>query len=162
MGETWTLKCSNDYHSGAWTLAQQLYGNGLWGGKYDYDAQTDDLLRRYRPLDNTGFGIRLYHDSRGQVSKIEKNLTLEKQRDNGRNARDGRNTTAMTPLLDAHRRDGRDESHSDIAWSYDANTECRAATTRKQRWYLPDRYIRLLRAMTTAQPIRHMAAFGIT
>ena len=77
IGETWTL-VSNDYNSGAWTLAQQLYGNGLWW-KYDYDAQTDDLLRRYTNLsDNTGTGYAYTYDSRGQISKIEKkSLTLE-------------------------------------------------------------------------------------
>ena len=67
-----------DYNTGAWTLAQQLYGNGLWW-KYDYDAQTDDLLRRYTNLsDNTGTGYAYTYDSRGQISKIEKkSLTLE-------------------------------------------------------------------------------------
>lgn len=77
IGETWTL-VSNSYNTGAWTLAQQLYGNALWW-KYDYDAQTDNLLRRYTNLsDSTGTGYAYTYDSRGQISKIEKkSLTLE-------------------------------------------------------------------------------------
>ena len=131
IGETWTL-VSNDYNSGAWTLAQQLYGNGLWW-KYDYDAQTDDLLRRYTNLsDSTGTGYAYTYDSRGQISKIEKkSLTLE----NGTITGESLLTVeyygydAMDRLTRIVVTDGTNLI-SDIAWTYDADQNVTAITTR--------------------------------
>ena len=131
IGETWTL-VSNDYNSGAWTLAQQLYGNGLWW-KYDYDAQTDDLLRRYTNLsDNTGTGYAYTYDSRGQISKIEKkSLTLENGAITGETlvTAEYYGYDAMDRLTRIVVTDGTNLI-SDIAWSYDADQNVTAITTR--------------------------------
>ena len=131
IGETWTL-VSNDYNSGAWTLAQQLYGNGLWW-KYDYDAQTDDLLRRYTNLsDNTGTGYAYTYDSRGQISKIEKkSLTLENGTITGETLLTAEyyGYDAMDRLTRIVVTDGTNLI-SDIAWSYDADQNVTAITTR--------------------------------
>ena len=124
IGETWTLcRTTTIPAHGRWRSGSRQRAVG-W--KHDYDAQTDDLLRRYGHSDNTGFGIRLYHDSRGQISKIRK-ISRSKTARYGRNARDGRNTTAMTPccLTRIVVTDGTNLI-SDIAWSYDADTECRS------------------------------------
>lgn len=131
IGDTWTL-VSNDYNSGAWTLAQQLYGNGLWW-KYDYDAQTDDLLRRYTNLsDNTGTGYAYTYDSRGQISKIEKkSLTLENGTITGETLLTAEyyGYDAMDRLTRIVVTDGTNLI-SDIAWSYDADQNVTAITTR--------------------------------
>ena len=131
IGETWTL-VSNDYNSGAWTLAQQLYGNGLWW-KYDYDAQTDDLLRRYTNLsDSTGTGYAYTYDSRGQISKIEKkSLTLENGAITGETLLTAEyyGYDAMDRLTRIVVTDGTNLI-SDIAWSYDADQNVTAITTR--------------------------------
>ena len=131
IGETWTL-VSNDYNSGAWTLAQQLYGNGLWW-KYDYDAQTDDLLRRYTNLsDNTGTGYAYTYDSRGQISKIEKkSLTLENGTITGESLLTAEyyGYDAMDRLTRIVVTDGTNLI-SDIAWTYDADQNVTAITTR--------------------------------
>ena len=131
IGETWTL-VSNDYNSGAWTLAQQLYGNGLWW-KYDYDAQTDDLLRRYTNLsDNTGTGYAYTYDSRRQISKIEKkSLTLENGTITGETLLTAEyyGYDAMDRLTRIVVTDGTNLI-SDIAWSYDADQNVTAITTR--------------------------------
>ena len=131
IGETWTL-VSNDYNSGAWTLAQQLYGNGLWW-KYDYDAQTDDLLRRYTNLsDNTGTGYAYTYDSRGQISKIEKkSLTLENGAITGETlvTAEYYGYDAMDRLTRIVVTDGTNLI-SDIAWTYDADQNVTAITTR--------------------------------
>ena len=131
IGETWTL-VSNDYNSGAWTLAQQLYGNGLWW-KYDYDAQTDDLLRRYTNLsDNTGTGYAYTYDSRGQISKIEKkSLTLENGAITGESLLTAEyyGYDAMDRLTRIVVTDGTNLI-SDIAWTYDADQNVTAITTR--------------------------------
>ena len=131
IGETWTL-VSNDYNSGAWTLAQQLYGNGLWW-KYDYDAQTDDLLRRYTNLsDSTGTGYAYTYDSRGQISKIEKkSLTLENGAITGETlvTAEYYGYDAMDRLTRIVVTDGTNLI-SDIAWSYDADQNVTAITTR--------------------------------
>lgn len=131
IGETWTL-VSNDYNSGAWTLAQQLYGNGLWW-KYDYDAQTDDLLRRYTNLsDNTGTGYAYTYDSRGQISKIEKkSLTLENGTITGETLLTAEyyGYDAMDRLTRIVMTDGTNLI-SDIAWTYDADQNVTAITTR--------------------------------
>ena len=131
IGETWTL-VSNDYNSGAWTLAQQLYGNGLWW-KYDYDAQTDDLLRRYTNLsDNTGTGYAYTYDSRGQISKIEKkSLTLENGTITGETLLTAEyyGYDAMDRLTRIVVTDGTNLI-SDIAWTYDADQNVTAITTR--------------------------------
>ena len=131
IGDTWTL-VSNDYNSGAWTLAQQLYGNGLWW-KYDYDAQTDDLLRRYTNLsDNTGTGYAYTYDSRGQISKIEKkSLTLENGAITGETlvTAEYYGYDAMDRLTRIVVTDGTNLI-SDIAWSYDADQNVTAITTR--------------------------------
>ena len=131
IGETWTL-VSNDYNSGAWTLAQQLYGNDLWW-KYDYDAQTDDLLRRYTNLsDNTGTGYAYTYDSRGQISKIEKkSLTLENGTITGETLLTAEyyGYDAMDRLTRIVVTDGTNLI-SDIAWTYDADQNVTAITTR--------------------------------
>ena len=131
IGETWTL-VSNDYNSGVWTLAQQLYGNGLWW-KYDYDAQTDDLLRRYTNLsDNTGTGYAYTYDSRGQISKIEKkSLTLENGMITGETLLTAEyyGYDAMDRLTRIVVTDGTNLI-SDIAWTYDADQNVTAITTR--------------------------------
>ena len=131
IGETWTL-ITNDYNSGAWTLAQQLYGNGLWW-KYDYDAQTDDLLRRYTNLsDSTGTGYAYTYDSRGQISKIEKkSLTLENGTITGETLLTAEyyGYDAMDRLTRIVVTDGTNLI-SDIAWSYDADQNVTAITTR--------------------------------
>ena len=131
IGETWTL-VSNDYNSGVWTLAQQLYGNGLWW-KYDYDAQTDDLLRRYTNLsDNTGTGYAYTYDSRGQISKIEKkSLTLENGTITGETLLTAEyyGYDAMDRLTRIVVTDGTNLI-SDIAWTYDADQNVTAITTR--------------------------------
>ena len=131
IGDTWTL-VSNDYNSGAWTLAQQLYGNGLWW-KYDYDAQTDDLLRRYTNLsDNTGTGYAYTYDSRGQISKIEKkSLTLENGAITGETlvTAEYYGYDAMDRLTRIVVTDGTNLI-SDIAWTYDADQNVTAITTR--------------------------------
>ena len=131
IGETWTL-VSNDYNSGAWTLAQQLYGNGLWW-KYDYDAQTDDLLRRYTNLSDTGgIGYAYTYDSRGQISKIEKkSLTLENGTITGETLLTAEyyGYDAMDRLTRIVVTDGTNLI-SDIAWSYDADQNVTAITTR--------------------------------
>ena len=131
IGETWTL-VSNDYNSGAWTLAQQLYGNGLWW-KYDYDAQTDDLLRRYTNLSDTGgIGYAYTYDSRGQISKIEKkSLTLENGAITGETlvTAEYYGYDAMDRLTRIVVTDGTNLI-SDIAWSYDADQNVTAITTR--------------------------------
>ncbi len=131
IGETWTL-VSNDYNSGVWTLAQQLYGNGLWW-KYDYDAQTDDLLRRYTNLsDSTGTGYAYTYDSRGQISKIEKkSLTLENGTITGETLLTAEyyGYDAMDRLTRIVVTDGTNLI-SDIAWSYDADQNVTAITTR--------------------------------
>ncbi len=131
IGETWTL-VSNSYNTGAWTLAQQLYGNGLWW-KYDYDAQTDDLLRRYTNLsDNTGTGYAYTYDSRGQISKIEKkSLTLENGTITGETLLTAEyyGYDAMDRLTRIVVTDGTNLI-SDIAWSYDADQNVTAITTR--------------------------------
>ena len=131
IGETWTL-VSNDYNSGAWTLAQQLYGNGLWW-KYDYDAQTDDLLRRYTNLSDTGgIGYAYTYDSRGQISKIEKkSLTLENGAITGETLLTAEyyGYDAMDRLTRIVVTDGTNLI-SDIAWSYDADQNVTAITTR--------------------------------
>jgi len=131
IGETWTL-VSNDYNSGAWTLAQQLYGNGLWW-KYDYDAQTDDLLRRYTNLSDTGgIGYAYTYDSRGQISKIEKkSLTLENGAITGESLLTAEyyGYDAMDRLTRIVVTDGTNLI-SDIAWSYDADQNVTAITTR--------------------------------
>ena len=120
IGETWTL-VSNSYNTGAWTLAQQLYGNGLWW-KYEYDAQTDDLLRRYTNLsDSTGTGYAYTYDSRGQISKIEKkSLTLENGEITGETlvTAEYYGYDAMDRLTRIVVTDGTNLI-SDIAWSYD-------------------------------------------
>ena len=131
IGETWTL-VSNSYNTGAWTLAQQLYGNGLWW-KYDYDAQTDDLLRRYTNLsDNTGTGYAYTYDSRGQISKIEKkSLTLENGTITGETLLTAEyyGYDAMDRLTRIVVTDGTNLI-SDIAWTYDADQNVTAITTR--------------------------------
>ena len=131
IGETWTL-VSNDYNTGAWTLAQQLYGNGLWW-KYDYDAQTDDLLRRYTNLSDTGgIGYAYTYDSRGQISKIEKkSLTLENGAITGETLLTAEyyGYDAMDRLTRIVVTDGTNLI-SDIAWSYDADQNVTAITTR--------------------------------
>ncbi len=131
IGETWTL-VSNDYNTGAWTLAQQLYGNGLWW-KYDYDAQTDDLLRRYTNLSDTGgIGYAYTYDSRGQISKIEKkSLTLENGTITGETLLTAEyyGYDAMDRLTRIVVTDGTNLI-SDIAWSYDADQNVTAITTR--------------------------------
>ena len=131
IGETWTL-VSNDYNSGVWTLAQQLYGNGLWW-KYDYDAQTDDLLRRYTNLsDSTGTGYAYTYDSRGQISKIEKkSLTLENGTITGETLLTAEyyGYDAMDRLTRIVVTDGTNLI-SDIAWTYDADQNVTAITTR--------------------------------
>ena len=131
IGETWTL-VSNDYNSGAWTLAQQLYGNGLWW-KYDYDAQTDDLLRRYTNLSDTGcIGYAYTYDSRGQISKIEKkSLTLENGTITGETLLTAEyyGYDAMDRLTRIVVTDGTNLI-SDIAWTYDADQNVTAITTR--------------------------------
>ena len=131
IGETWTL-VSNDYNSGAWTLAQQLYGNGLWW-KYDYDAQTDDLLRRYTNLSDTGgIGYAYTYDSRGQISKIEKkSLTLENGTITGETLLTAEyyGYDAMDRLTRIVMTDGTNLI-SDIAWTYDADQNVTAITTR--------------------------------
>ena len=131
IGETWTL-VSNSYNTGAWTLAQQLYGNDLWW-KYDYDAQTDDLLRRYTNLsDNTGTGYAYTYDSRGQISKIEKkSLTLENGTITGETLLTAEyyGYDAMDRLTRIVVTDGTNLI-SDIAWSYDADQNVTAITTR--------------------------------
>lgn len=131
IGETWTL-VSNSYNTGAWTLAQQLYGNGLWW-KYDYDAQTDDLLRRYTNLsDSTGTGYAYTYDSRGQISKIEKkSLTLENGAITGETLLTAEyyGYDAMDRLTRIVVTDGTNLI-SDIAWSYDADQNVTAITTR--------------------------------
>ena len=131
IGETWTL-VSNDYNSGAWTLAQQLYGNGLWW-KYDYDAQTDDLLRRYTNLsDSTGTGYAYTYDSRGQIAKIEKkSLTLENGAITGETlvTAEYYGYDAMDRLTRIVVTDGTNLI-SDIAWTYDADQNVTAITTR--------------------------------
>ena len=131
IGETWTL-VSNDYNSGAWTLAQQLYGNGLWW-KYDYDAQTDDLLRRYTNLsDSTGTGYAYTYDSCGQIAKIEKkSLTLENGAITGETLLTAEyyGYDAMDRLTRIVVTDGTNLI-SDIAWSYDADQNVTAITTR--------------------------------
>ena len=131
IGETWTL-VSNSYNTGAWTLAQQLYGNGLWW-KYDYDAQTDDLLRRYTNLsDNTGTGYAYTYDSRGQISKIEKkSLTLENGAITGETlvTAEYYGYDAMDRLTRIVVTDGTNLI-SDIAWTYDADQNVTAITTR--------------------------------
>ena len=131
IGETWTL-VSNDYNTGAWTLAQQLYGNGLWW-KYDYDAQTDDLLRRYTNLsDSTGTGYAYTYDSRGQISKIEKkSLTLENGTITGETLLTAEyyGYDAMDRLTRIVVTDGTNLI-SDIAWTYDADQNVTAITTR--------------------------------
>ena len=131
IGETWTL-VSNDYNSGAWTLAQQLYGNGLWW-KYDYDAQTDDLLRRYTNLSDTGgIGYAYTYDSRGQISKIEKkSLTLENGAITGETlvTAEYYGYDAMDRLTRIVVTDGTNLI-SDIAWTYDADQNVTAITTR--------------------------------
>ena len=131
IGETWTL-VSNDYNSGVWTLAQQLYGNGLWW-KYDYDAQTDDLLRRYTNLSDTGgIGYAYTYDSRGQISKIEKkSLTLENGTITGETLLTAEyyGYDAMDRLTRIVVTDGTNLI-SDIAWSYDADQNVTAITTR--------------------------------
>ena len=131
IGETWTL-VSNDYNSGAWTLAQQLYGNDLWW-KYDYDAQTDDLLRRYTNLSDTGgIGYAYTYDSRGQISKIEKkSLTLENGTITGETLLTAEyyGYDAMDRLTRIVVTDGTNLI-SDIAWSYDADQNVTAITTR--------------------------------
>ena len=131
IGETWTL-VSNSYNTGAWTLAQQLYGNGLWW-KYDYDAQTDDLLRRYTNLsDNTGTGYAYTYDSRGQISKIEKkSLTLENGAITGESLLTAEyyGYDAMDRLTRIVVTDGTNLI-SDIAWTYDADQNVTAITTR--------------------------------
>ena len=131
IGETWTL-VSNDYNSGVWTLAQQLYGNGLWW-KYDYDAQTDDLLRRYTNLSDTGgIGYAYTYDSRGQISKIEKkSLTLENGAITGETlvTAEYYGYDAMDRLTRIVVTDGTNLI-SDIAWSYDADQNVTAITTR--------------------------------
>ena len=131
IGETWTL-VSNDYNSGAWTLAQQLYGNGLWW-KYDYDAQTDDLLRRYTNLSDTGgIGYVYTYDSRGQISKIEKkSLTLENGTITGETLLTAEyyGYDAMDRLTRIVVTDGTNLI-SDIAWTYDADQNVTAITTR--------------------------------
>ena len=131
IGETWTL-VSNSYNTGAWTLAQQLYGNGLWW-KYDYDAQTDDLLRRYTNLSDTGgIGYAYTYDSRGQISKIEKkSLTLENGAITGETLLTAEyyGYDAMDRLTRIVVTDGTNLI-SDIAWSYDADQNVTAITTR--------------------------------
>ena len=131
IGETWTL-VSNDYNSGVWTLAQQLYGNGLWW-KYDYDAQTDDLLRRYTNLSDTGgIGYAYTYDSRGQISKIEKkSLTLENGTITGETLLTAEyyGYDAMDRLTRIVVTDGTNLI-SDIAWTYDADQNVTAITTR--------------------------------
>ena len=131
IGETWTL-VSNDYNSGVWTLAQQLYGNGLWW-KYDYDAQTDDLLRRYTNLSDTGgIGYAYTYDSRGQISKIEKkSLTLENGTITGETLLTAEyyGYDAMDRLTRIVMTDGTNLI-SDIAWTYDADQNVTAITTR--------------------------------
>ena len=131
IGETWTL-VSNSYNTGAWTLAQQLYGNDLWW-KYDYDAQTDDLLRRYTNLsDNTGTGYAYTYDSRGQISKIEKkSLTLENGTITGESLLTAEyyGYDAMDRLTRIVVTDGTNLI-SDIAWTYDADQNVTAITTR--------------------------------
>ena len=131
IGETWTL-VSNDYNSGVWTLAQQLYGNGLWW-KYDYDAQTDDLLRRYTNLSDTGgIGYAYTYDSRGQISKIEKkSLTLENGAITGETLLTAEyyGYDAMDRLTRIVVTDGTNLI-SDIAWTYDADQNVTAITTR--------------------------------
>ena len=131
IGETWTL-VSNDYNTGAWTLAQQLYGNGLWW-KYDYDAQTDDLLRRYTNLSDTGgIGYAYTYDSRGQISKIEKkSLTLENGAITGETlvTAEYYGYDAMDRLTRIVVTDGTNLI-SDIAWTYDADQNVTAITTR--------------------------------
>ena len=131
IGETWTL-VSNSYNTGAWTLAQQLYGNGLWW-KYDYDAQTDDLLRRYTNLsDSTGTGYAYTYDSRGQISKIEKkSLTLENGTITGETLLTAEyyGYDAMDRLTRIVVTDGTNLI-SDIAWTYDADQNVTAITTR--------------------------------
>ena len=131
IGETWTL-VSNSYNTGAWTLAQQLYGNGLWW-KYDYDAQTDDLLRRYTNLsDSTGTGYAYTYDSRGQIAKIEKkSLTLENGAITGETlvTAEYYGYDAMNRLTRIVVTDGTNLI-SDIAWSYDADQNVTAITTR--------------------------------
>ena len=131
IGETWTL-VSNDYNTGAWTLAQQLYGNGLWW-KYDYDAQTDDLLRRYTNLSDTGgIGYAYTYDSRGQISKIEKkSLTLENGTITGETLLTAEyyGYDAMDRLTRIVVTDGTNLI-SDIAWTYDADQNVTAITTR--------------------------------
>ena len=131
IGDTWTL-VSNDYNSGAWTLAQQLYGNGLWW-KYDYDAQTDDLLRRYTNLSDTGgIGYAYTYDSRGQISKIEKkSLTLENGTITGETLLTAEyyGYDAMDRLTRIVVTDGTNLI-SDIAWTYDADQNVTAITTR--------------------------------
>ena len=131
IGETWTL-VSNSYNTGAWTLAQQLYGNGLWW-KYDYDAQTDDLLRRYTNLSDTGgIGYAYTYDSRGQISKIEKkSLTLENGAITGESLLTAEyyGYDAMDRLTRIVVTDGTNLI-SDIAWTYDADQNVTAITTR--------------------------------
>ena len=131
IGETWTL-VSNSYNTGAWTLAQQLYGNGLWW-KYDYDAQTDDLLRRYTNLSDTGgIGYAYTYDSRGQISKIEKkSLTLENGAITGETlvTAEYYGYDAMDRLTRIVVTDGTNLI-SDIAWTYDADQNVTAITTR--------------------------------
>ena len=131
IGETWTL-VSNSYNTGAWTLAQQLYGNGLWW-KYDYDAQTDDLLRRYTNLSDTGgIGYAYTYDSRGQISKIEKkSLTLENGTITGETLLTAEyyGYDAMDRLTRIVVTDGTNLI-SDIAWTYDADQNVTAITTR--------------------------------
>lgn len=89
IGETWTL-VSNSYNTGAWTLAQQLYGNDLWW-KYDYDAQTDDLLRAvYESFGYRRHWLCVYlRFPRADKQDREEISHARKRRDNGRNARDG-------------------------------------------------------------------------
>ena len=131
IGETWTL-VSNSYNTGAWTLAQQLYGNGLWW-KYDYDAQTDDLLRWYTNLSDTGgIGYAYTYDSRGQISKIEKkSLTLENGAITGETlvTAEYYGYDAMDRLTRIVVTDGTNLI-SDIAWTYDADQNVTAITTR--------------------------------